>query len=160
MTDQRPPEQLRNSADEDDFLQALQEVEAIDPEADEARDDPRERMATIRERKKRKIKMLCQELGIDREVFDAMLADRAEDRAYEAKKAKRAKKIPDTKIELFLDSLQQFSWLPPVEDGAEPETPAERAARERIEAIQKITDQEQADGAAALDELASSESLH
>lgn len=145
---------LTNAADDDDFRQALEEVEGIDTEADEKKEAHRSEMATIRERKKRKIKMLCQELGMDRDVFEAMLADRAEDRAYQAKKAKRAKKIPDAKIELFLDSLQQFSWLPPVEDDARPETPAERAARERIEAINAITEAEQAEGAAALDELA------
>ena len=153
-------EQLKNSADDDDFRQALEEVEQIDTEADEKKESHRSEMATIRERKKRKIKMLCQELGMDRDVFEAMLADRAEDRAYQAKKAKRAKKIPDAKIELFLDSLQQFSWLPPVEDDAKPETPAERAARERIEAINAITEAEQAEGAAALDELAGSEAVH
>lgn len=153
-------EQLKNSADDDDFLQALEEVEGIDTEADEKKEAHRSEMATIRERKKRKIKMLCQELGMDRDVFEAMLADRAEDRAYQAKKAKRAKKIPDAKIELFLDSLQQFSWLPPVEDDAKPETPAERAARERIQAINAITEAEQAEGAAALDELAGSEAVH
>lgn len=145
---------LTNAADDDDFRQALEEVEGIDTEADEKKEAHRSEMATIRERKKRKIKMLCQELGMDRDVFEAMLADRAEDRAYQAKKAKRAKKIPDAKIELFLDSLQQFSWLPPVEDDARPETPAERTARERIEAINAITEAEQAEGAAALDELA------
>lgn len=152
-------EQLKNSADDDDFRQALEEVEQIDTEADEKKEAHRSEMATIRERKKRKIKMLCQELGMDRDVFEAMLADRAEDRAYQAKKAKRAKKMPDTKIELFLDSLHQFSWLPPVEDDAKPETPAERAARERIEAINAITEAEQAEGAAALDELAG-EAVH
>lgn len=145
-----------NAADDDDFRQALEEIEGIDTEADEAKEDHRSRMATIRERKKRKIKMLCTELGMDRDVFEAMLADRAEDRAYQDKKAKRARKIPDAKIELFMDSLNQFSWLPPVEPapGEKAETVAERAARERIEAINKITDEEAAAGAEALEQLA------
>jgi len=151
----KPAEQLRNSADDSDWIQALQEVEEITVgEAEAERDRHKSAAATIREKAKRKIKMLCAELGIDREVFDAMLADRAEDRKYEAAKAKRAAKMPDTKVELFLDSLNQFSWLPPVEKGEKPETVAERAARERIDAIQKITDQEQQAGAEALDQLA------
>ena len=152
-------EQLRNSASDEDWLQALQEVEAIAAEIDEEKEASKARIATIKDRQKRKVEMLCRELGMDKEVFKAMLADRAEDRKYEAAKAKRAAKIPDSKVEVFLDALGQFSWLPPAE-GAEPETPAERAARERIEAIQRVTDQEQAEGAAALDELASSESVH
>ena len=148
-------EQLKNSADDDDFRQALEEVEQIDTEADEKKEAHRSEMATIRERKKRKIKMLCQELGMDRDVFEAMLADRAEDRAYQAKK------IPDAKIELFMDSLNQFSWLPPLsDDDGIPESAAARAARERIEAINAITETEQAEGAAALDELAGSEAVH
>ena len=155
MTSPRPPEQLRNSADDADWLQALQEVEEITvDEAEAEKERHKSAAATIREKAKRKKKMLCAELGIDAEVFDAMLADRAEDRAYQAKKAKRAKKMPDTKVEMFLDALGQFSWLPPVEAGGEPETPAERATRERIEAIQKVTDEEQEQGAAVLDELA------
>lgn len=149
-------EQLKNSADDDDFRQALEEIEEIEGEAGSAKEAHRKNIATIRERKKRKIKMLCTELGMDRDVFEAMLADRAEDRAYEAKKAARASKIPEAKIELFLDSLNQFSWLPPVEpaDGKKPETPAERAARERIEAIAKVTEEEQSEGEAVLDDLA------
>lgn len=151
----RPSEQLRNSANDEDWIKALEEVEELTvDEADAERDRHKSAMATIREKVKRKKKMLCAELGIDREVFDAMLADRAEDRKYQAAKAKRAEKMPDTKVEMFLDALGQFSWLPPTEDGAEAETPAERAARERIEAIQKVTDEEQAEGAAALNELA------
>lgn len=149
-------DQLKNSADDDDFRQALEEIEGIDGEADSAREAHRKNIATIRERKKRKIKMLCTELGMDREVFEAMLADRAEDRAYEAKKAQRAKRMPEAKIELFLDSLNQFSWLPPDEpvEGKKPETPAERAARERIETIAKVTEEEQTEGAEVLDEMA------
>ena len=160
----KPAEQLRNSADDSDWIQALQEVEEITVgEAEAERDRHKSAAATIREKAKRKIKMLCAELGIDREVFDAMLADRAEDRKYQAAKAKRAEKIPDTKVELFLDALGQYGWLPPDEaqpDGAGPESVAERATRERIEAIQKITDQEQQEGADALNQLAGSETVN
>ena len=159
----KPAEQLRNSADDSDWIQALQEVEEITVgELDAERDRHKSAAATIREKAKRKIKMLCAELGIDREVFDAMLADRAEDRKYEASKAKRAEKMPDTKVEYFLDALGQYGWIAPAEpaDGAEPETVAERATRERIEATQKITDQEQQEGADALNQIAGSETVN
>lgn len=152
-------DQLRNSASDEDWIQALEEVEAITAEIDDEKAASKDRIATIKDRQKRKVEMLCRELGMDKEVFKAMLADRAEDRKYQASKAKRAEKIPDTKVEYFLDALGQYGWLPPVE-GPDAETPAERAARERIEAIQKITDEEQAAGAEALDELAGSEAVH
>tara|TARA_A100001391_G_scaffold204705_1_gene201376 strand:- start:3248 stop:3721 length:474 start_codon:yes stop_codon:yes gene_type:complete len=152
--------QLKNSADDEDFIQALEEVESIDADRDDAKEAHRAKMATFREAKKRKIKMLCTELGMDRDVFEAMLADRAEDRAYQAKKAERAQKMPDAKTEMFLDALGQYSWLPAPEDGAKPETPAERAARERIAAIQKITDDDQDLGNAVLEEMASGSVAH
>jgi hypothetical protein len=159
----KPAEQLRNSADDSDWIQALQEVEEITVgEAEAERDRHKSAAATIREKAKRKIKMLCAELGIDREVFDAMLADRAEDRKYEAAKAKRAAKMPDTKVEYFLDALGQYGWLEPValHPDTEPLSVAERSTRERIEAIQKITDQEQQEGADALNQLAGSETVN
>lgn len=148
---------LQNSADDDDVRQALEEVEEITvTEADAERDRHRKAAASIREKAKRKKKMLCSELGIDADVFNAMLADRADDRAYQAKKAQRAEQMPEAKVELFLDYLGQFSWLPPVEpaEGEKPETPAERAVRERIEAIAKVTEEEQTEGAAVLEEMA------
>lgn len=150
----KPAPQLQNSANDEDWIQALQEVEEITVgEAEAEKERHKSASATIREKAKRKKKMLCAELGIDAEVFDAMLADRAEDRKYQASKAKRAEKMPDTKVEYFLDALGQYGWLPPAE-GPDAETPAERATRERIEAIQKVTDEEQEAGAEALSELA------
>lgn len=158
MSDTRPPEQKRNSASDEDWIQALEEVEEITvDETDAEKERHKSAAATIREKAKRKKKMLCTELGIDLEIFNAMLADRSEDRKYQASKAKRAEQIPDSKVEYFLDALGQYGWLEPVEsqpDGAGPETVAERATRERIEAIQKITDEEQEEGAEALDSLA------
>lgn len=151
-----------NQADDADWLQALQEVEEITvDEAEAERERHKSAAASIREKAKRKKKMLCAELGMDPEVFDAKLAERAEDRKYFAAKKKRADRMPDTKIELWADVSGQYNWLPPgdVPEDVE-ETFAERANRERIEAIQKITEDEQAEGAAALDELAGGEAVH
>lgn len=148
--------QLQNSADDSDWIQALEEVEEITvDEAGAEREKHRKAAAEIREKAKRKIKMLCAELGMDLEVFKAKLAERAEDRKYFAAKMKRAEQMPDTKIELWADVSGQYNWLPPgdVPEGVE-ETFAERANRERIEAIQRVTEDEQAAGAEALNELA------
>lgn len=152
----KPAPQLQNSANDEDWIQALQEVEEITvDEAEVEKDRHKSAAATIREKAKRKKKMLCAELGMDPEVFDAKLAERAEDRKYFAAKKKRADRMPDTKIELWADVSGQYNWLPPgeVPEDVE-ETFAERANRERIEAIAAITETEQAEGAAALDELA------
>jgi hypothetical protein len=152
----KPAPQLQNSATDEDWVQALEEVEGIIvDEADAERDRHKKAAATIREKGKRKIEMLCRELGMDKEVFKAKLAERQEDRKYFERKQKRAEQMPDTKIELWADVSGQYNWLPPgdVPEGVE-ETFAERANRERIEAIQKITDEEQQAGAEALDQLA------
>lgn len=152
----KPAPQLQNSANDEDWIQALQEVEEITvSEAEAEKDRHKSAAATIREKAKRKIKMLCAELGMDHEVFKAKLAERAEDRKYFEQKQKRAAQMPDTKIELWADVSGQYNWLPPgdVPEGVE-ETFAERANRERIEAIQRVTEDEQAAGAEALNELA------
>ena len=151
----KPAPQLQNSATDEDWVQALEEVEGIIvDEADAERDRHKKAAATIREKGKRKVEMLCRELGMDKEVFKAKLAERDEDRKYFERKQKRAEQMPDTKIELWADVSGQYNWLPPgdVPEGVE-ETFAERANRERIEAIQKITDEEQQAGAEALDSL-------
>lgn len=164
MTQTRPPEQLRNSADDADWIQALQEVEEITVgEADAERERHKSAAATIREKAKRKIKMLCRELGMDEEVFKAKLAERSEDRNYFERKKKRAEQMPDTKIELWADVSGQYNWLPPGDEPetvAQPETFAQRANRERIEAIQRITDEEQERGEEALNQLAGSETVN
>lgn len=152
----KPAPQLQNSATDEDWIQALEEVEEIIiDEAEAERDRHKKAAATIREKGKRKIEMLCRELGMDKEVFKAKLAERQEDRKYFERKQKRAEQMPDTKIELWADVSGQYNWLPPgdVPEGVE-ETFAARANRERIEAIQKVTDEEAAAGAEALDQLA------
>lgn len=157
----KPAPQLQNSATDEDWIQALEEVEGIIvDELDAEKTRHRSASATIREKGKRKIEMLCRELGMDKEVFKAKIAERDEDRKYFERKQKRAEQMPDTKIELWADVSGQYNWLPPGEapEGKE-ETFAERANRERIEAIQKITDQEQQEGADALIQLAGSETV-
>jgi hypothetical protein len=153
----KPAPQLQNSATDEDWIQALEEVEGIIvDELDDERDRHKSAAATIREKGKRKIKMLCRELGMDEEVFKAKLAERSEDRKYFERKKKRAEQMPDTKIELWADVSGQYNWLPPGDEPetvGQPETFAQRANRERIEAIQRITDEEAAAGAEALNEL-------
>ena len=149
-------EQKRNSASDEDWVQALEEVEELTV-TERAEEDERHREAvkSLNESAKRKIKMLCRERGMDEQLFKAALADRADDRKHYAKKQKRAAKIPDDKIEYWSDVAGQYNWLPPTDEAApQAETFTERANRERIEAIARITEQEQDEGEQALAELA------
>ena len=146
-----------NGADDADWLQALEEVEAITVDAmAEAKERFSNEMAKLKADAKRKTEMLCRELGLDKALFKAKLADRDEDRKHFAKKQKRAAKMPADKIEVWCDLAGQTSFLPPGDPLPEGtvETLAERANRLAREAIQKITDEEQQAGADALNELA------
>lgn len=58
--------------------------------------------------------------------------------------------VPENEIEVFADLAGQLSFLKPEKAG---ETDAQIAARNRIADIQKVTDEEQAAGAEALDSL-------
>lgn len=59
-------------------------------------------------------------------------------------------RVKDDEIEVFTDMLGQMSFLPPT-DG---ESAGEVAAKKRAERIAKVTAEEQAQGAAVLDEMA------
>ena len=140
-----------NGADDADWLQALEEVEAITVEAmAEAKERFDAEMAKLKADAKRKTEMLCRELGLDKGLFKARLADRDEDRKHFAKKQKRAAKMPADKIEVWCDLAGQTSFLPPGEPTPEGkvETLAERANRLEQEARQKITEEELAEGEA------------
>lgn len=144
----------RQGYEDEDFGAALDEYEEILAERDEARERHRKELRAISDRLKTKVNSSCKEFGIDRDIFLAVIADRIEDRKYEDRKKARAAKIPASKIELYIDAVGQFSWLAPAPvDGTVIETPAMLAARARAEKIAAITEAEQAEGAAVLDEL-------
>lgn len=139
-------EQIRNTYDDDDFRQIVQEIEDMDAEVDTIMASARGKASKIREAQKRKKKMAKQELGIQTEILNATLKTRKLERQLEV----IAQSIPEEMAELWMDAAGQFSFLQP-EDG---ETAAQVAARRAREDAATRQEAEQAEGNAVLDEMA------
>ncbi|WDR03649.1 hypothetical protein PSQ19_06145 [Devosia algicola] len=142
-------EQKKNGYEDADFLQVVEELEEMDDECETISATARGKIGAVKTRQKNRIKIAKVELGIPSDVLKAVMKQRKLERQI----AKISAGISDDQIELYADAAGQFSWLKPDADHAT-ENAAQTAARQRKADIQKITDQEQADGAAALDELA------
>ena len=151
MTQTRPPEQRRNSFDDQDLAQIIERIEAA--KAKEA-----ETKATAAADRKRTIKVIeaeAKNVGIPLKSLRKTLKVRALQQKIEAE----VEGVPDNEIEVFYDMQGQSSWLKPAE-GSTAKSDVQIAAERRIEVIQKITDAEAEEGAAALDELAGNEAVH
>jgi len=142
-------EQRRNSFEDSDFEQVISEIEEMDEEIATIQATAAGKIGGVKTRKANRIKIAKAELGIPTDVLKAVLKQRD----LERKLAKISAGIPDDQIELYADAAGQFSFLKP--DAEHPtDNAAQVAARQRQAEIQKVTDEEQAEGAAALDELA------
>lgn len=149
MTNPRPPEQKRNGYADEDFAQVIAEIEEMDEEIASIQATAAGKIGGVKTRKSNRIKIAKQELGIPSDVLKAVLAQRG----LERKLQKLAGGVPDDLIEVYEDASGQFSLFK-AEEG-QPAKPAAQAAAERRAAdIQKVTEKEQAEGSAALDELA------
>ena len=142
-------EQLKNGYEDDDFRQVIAEIEDADEEAESIMATARGKVSAIRTRQKNRIKIAKQELRIPSDVLRAVLKQRK----LEQKLKDLASTVPDDLIEVFEDASGQFSMFAPSGDDAPAETSAQAAARQRREEVQAVTDREQEEGAAALDEL-------
>lgn len=148
MTNTRPPEQRRNSYEDSDFAQVLAEIEEMDEEIATIQATAAGKIGGVKTRKANRIKIAKQELGIPSDVLKTVLKQRGLERQI----AKLTSGVPDDLIEVYADAAGQFSFLKP--DEAHPQdNAAQVAARQRQAEIQKVTDEEQAEGAAALDSL-------
>lgn len=145
MADTKPVEQRRNSFDDSDLAQVIERIEAA--KAKEA--DTKATAAADRKRTIKVIEAEAKNVGIPLKSLRKTLKVRALQQKIEAE----VQGVPDNEIELFFDMQGQSSWLAP-DEGHPTESDAQIAARRRIAEIQKVTDVEQAEGAAALDELA------
>lgn len=142
-------EQQRNGYDDDDFRQVIQEIEEADDEAESIMATARGKVSGIRTRQKNRIKIAKQELQIPSDVLRAVLRQRK----LERKLKLLADSVADDLVEVYVDAAGQFSLFAP-EDGAPVLTAAQAAAEQRRDEIARITEQEQAEGEAALAELA------
>lgn len=155
MTTPRPPEQRRNSYEDTDFAQVIAEIEEMDEEIASIQATAAGKIGGVKTRKSNRIKIAKQELGIPSDVLKAVLAQRG----LERKLQKLAGGVPDDLIEVYEDAAGQFSLFKP-DEGKTAKPAAQAAAEQRAAEIQKITDQEAAEGEAALNELAGGETVN
>jgi hypothetical protein len=148
MTSTRPPEQRKNSYEDSDFAQVLGEIEEMDDEIATIQATAAGKIGGVKTRKANRIKIAKQELGIPSDVLKTVLKQRGLERQI----AKLTAGVPDDLIEVYADAAGQFSFLKPDETHPR-DNAAQVAARQRQAEIQKVTDEEQAEGAAALDSL-------
>lgn len=146
MTSTRPPRS--NSYDDADFAQIISEIEEMDDEIASIQATAAGKVGGVKTRKSNRIKIAKQELGIPSDVLKAVLAQRV----LERKLQKLAGGVPDDLIEVYEDASGQFSLFK-ADEGQPVKPAAQAAAEQRAAEIQKVTEQEQAEGAAALDSL-------
>src|SRR5690606_4491832 len=145
----------RNGYADEDFAQVIAEIEEMDEEIASIQATAAGKIGGVKTRKSNRIKIAKQELGIPTDVLKAVLKQRD----LERKLQKLAGGVPDDLIEVYEDASGQFSLFK-AEEGHPAKPAAQAAAEQRAAEIQKITDEEQAEGAAALDELAGGEAMH
>lgn len=148
-------EQRKNSYEDADFLTVLNEIEEMHDEIETVMASARGKVGGIKTRIKNRIKIADKELQIPPDILRAVLSQRKLERQIQ----NLAASVKDDLIEVFEDAAGQFSLFAPADD-AEAKPAAQAAAEQRKAEIQEVTDREQAEGAAALDELASSEAVH
>ena len=149
MTSPYPPEQRKNSYNDEDFQQVINEIEEMDEEIASIQATAAGKVGGVKTRKTNRIKISKQQLGIPSDVLKAVLAQRV----LERKLQKLAGGVPDDLIEVYEDASGQFSLFK-ADDGQPAKPAAQAAAEQRAAEIQKVTDEEQQEGAAVLDELA------
>ena len=144
-----------NSYEDSDFEQVIAEIEEADDEIETISATARGKISAVKTRQKNRIKIAKQELGIPTDVLKAVLKQRRLERQL----AKISAGIPDDEVELYADAAGQFSFLKPTEDHPQ-DNAAQVAARQRMADIQRVTDEEQAAGQEALDELVGEQAVH
>lgn len=137
--------QISNTYDDDDFRQVVAEIEEMDAEVETIMATARGKVSAIRTRQKNRKKIAKAELKIPTQVLNAVLKQRGLERQLK----KLTENVPDDMVELYEEASGQFSLFKP-ENG---KTVAEAAASERRSEVADITEREQAEGAAVLDQL-------
>jgi len=142
--------QRKNSFEDADFELVISEIEEMDEEIETISATARGKISGVKTRQKNRITIAKQELGIPTDVLKAVLKQRKLERQL----AKISAGVPDDMVELYADAAGQFSFLKP-DDEHPQDNAAQIAARQRQAEIDEVAEQEQKEGAEALDELAS-----
>jgi hypothetical protein len=148
-------EQRRNSYEPEDLAKLVGEVENLREDTQDILASARGKAGNNKKREQNLIKMAEKELGIPPKIIRATLKQRDLERQLQ----KNAESVGDDLVEMYVEASGQMSMFKPVE-GVTVSTPGEAAAVAARTAIQKITDEEAAAGAEALDQLASAEAVH
>lgn len=151
----KPVEQRRNSYEPEDLAKLIGEVEDLRKDTQEILASARGKAGNNKKREQNLIKMAEKELGIPPKIVRATLRQRDLERQLQ----KNAESVGDDLVEMYVEASGQLSMFKPVEGGAV-STPGEAAAVAARAAIQKITDEEAAEGEAALNELAGGETVN
>lgn len=141
--------QKPNTFDADDLKQIISEIEEMDTEVEDIMASARGKTMNIRARQKLKKKHAREHLGIPMSILSAALKTRKLERQLK----KVAEDVPEDLAEVWVDAAGQFSLFKPVE-GEPADTAAVAAAKAHAEKAKAHHDQEQAEGEAALNELA------
>jgi uncharacterized protein (UPF0335 family) len=148
MATKRPPEQKKNAYEDSDFQQILDEIEELEAEKVTIRAEAAGKCSAIA-KKIENAKKTGKNLGIPTKTLSTVLKARRLERQLKD----LADGVPEDEVELYLDAIGQFSWLKP-EEGDEPVlSAAETAAKKRAAEVAEVTEREQAEGEAVLDEL-------
>lgn len=139
-----------NSYEDGDFELVISEIEEMDEEIETISATARGKISGVKTRQKNRITIAKQELGIPTDILKAVLKQRKLERQL----AKISAGVPDDMVELYADAAGQFSFLKP-DDEHPQDNAAQIAARKRQAEIDEVTEQEQAEGAEALEDLAS-----
>lgn len=150
MAKKRPPEQKKNSYDDDDMRQLIGEIETLEAEKVSIRAEAAGKCGGV-SKKIGNAKGRAKELGIPLAILNGLLKTRKLERQIAA----AGQGIPDDLAELWEEASGQFSFLAP--DGQEPaepgETAAQRAARQRKAEADAHQEAEQKAGEEVLKDL-------
>lgn len=143
-------EQRKNSFDDSDMTQILEEIEGLVQEQVLIRAEAAGRCGGI-SKKIGNAKGRAKELGIPLTILGGLLKTRKLERQIAAV----ADGIPDDFAEVWEDAAGQFSMFKPEDEDDEPaqENAAQAAARKRKATADKNEAEEQVAGAAVLDQL-------
>lgn len=136
-------EQRRNSYSEEDLAQLVGEIEEVREDSADIMASARGKVMNNKKREKNLITMAEKELGIPPKIAKAALRQRELERQMK----KNAESVGDDLIEMYVEASGQMSLFKPVE-GALAATPGEAAAVAARAEIQRVTDEEQAEGEA------------
>lgn len=149
MSTQQQTEYRKNTYNDEDMAKVIAEIEEMRDEKADIMATARGKAMNVTKREKNRIKMAKQELGIPTDILTTLLKQRE----LERKMQRLAEDVSEDMIEVYEDAAGQFSLFK-AEEGERQVTAAQAAARKAAEQSREAHEAEQAEGQAALDELA------